>query len=234
VIEGSVRSPRAGSIVVESSTGQVRRCGVDAVRVHAAGVRSHLPLAPDARLLQTAPHVPSGTLNLHSLRGTRDEGLESWVGEGFAAGATPDFPFDADGEGASRTRSWRQAAPYPSRLFVRSSVGREAPSRWALSDEILYVSQYFPPEMGAPSARVHELSREWVRLGHQVTVLTGFPNILSAWCFRVPRADDPARSRGWNPRGPDSHLRRGEQGVLQAGAQLLFVLALRPAPSGRS
>lgn len=39
---------------------------------------------------------------------------------------------------------------------------------------ILYVSQYFPPEMGAPAARVHELSREWVKLGHQVTVLTGF------------------------------------------------------------
>jgi colanic acid biosynthesis glycosyl transferase WcaI len=42
--------------------------------------------------------------------------------------------------------------------------------------KILYVSQYFPPEMGAPSARVHELSREWVRLGQEVTVLTGFPN----------------------------------------------------------
>lgn len=42
--------------------------------------------------------------------------------------------------------------------------------------KILYVSQYFPPEMGAPAARVHELSREWVRLGHDVTVLTGFPN----------------------------------------------------------
>jgi colanic acid biosynthesis glycosyl transferase WcaI len=41
---------------------------------------------------------------------------------------------------------------------------------------ILYVSQYFPPEMGAPSARVFELSREWARLGHDVTVLTGFPN----------------------------------------------------------
>lgn len=42
--------------------------------------------------------------------------------------------------------------------------------------KILYVSQYFPPEMGAPAARVYELSREWVRLGHDVTVLTGFPN----------------------------------------------------------
>lgn len=42
--------------------------------------------------------------------------------------------------------------------------------------KILYISQYFPPEMGAPSARVSELSRHWVDAGHQVTVLTGFPN----------------------------------------------------------
>ncbi len=42
--------------------------------------------------------------------------------------------------------------------------------------KILYVSQYFPPEMGAPSARVSELARHWVRGGHRVTVLTGFPN----------------------------------------------------------
>jgi colanic acid biosynthesis glycosyl transferase WcaI len=41
---------------------------------------------------------------------------------------------------------------------------------------ILYVSQYFPPEMGAPAARVYELASHWVRSGHEVTVLTGFPN----------------------------------------------------------
>jgi glycosyltransferase involved in cell wall biosynthesis len=41
---------------------------------------------------------------------------------------------------------------------------------------ILYVSQYFPPEMGAPAARAAELSRLWARDGHEVTVLTGFPN----------------------------------------------------------
>ena len=42
--------------------------------------------------------------------------------------------------------------------------------------KILYVSQYFPPEMGAPAARAAELSRHWVQGGHDVTVLTGFPN----------------------------------------------------------
>lgn len=42
--------------------------------------------------------------------------------------------------------------------------------------KILYVSQYFPPEIGAPSARVSELTAYWARWGHQVTVLTGFPN----------------------------------------------------------
>lgn len=41
---------------------------------------------------------------------------------------------------------------------------------------ILYISQYFPPEIGAPAARVSELARHWVGMGHQVTVLTGFPN----------------------------------------------------------
>jgi glycosyltransferase involved in cell wall biosynthesis len=42
--------------------------------------------------------------------------------------------------------------------------------------KILYISQYYKPEMGAPAARVSELSAHWSQMGHQVTVLTGFPN----------------------------------------------------------
>ncbi len=42
--------------------------------------------------------------------------------------------------------------------------------------KILYISQYFPPEIAAPAARVSELSRHWVKAGHEITVLTGFPN----------------------------------------------------------
>jgi colanic acid biosynthesis glycosyl transferase WcaI len=42
--------------------------------------------------------------------------------------------------------------------------------------KILYVSQYFPPEMGAPAARAAELAHHWAETGHEVSVLTGFPN----------------------------------------------------------
>ena len=41
---------------------------------------------------------------------------------------------------------------------------------------ILYVSQYFPPEKCAPAARVSELAKHWAKNGDGVTVLTGFPN----------------------------------------------------------
>ena len=41
---------------------------------------------------------------------------------------------------------------------------------------VLFLSQYFPPEMGAPAARVHECAREWARQGVAVTVLTGMPH----------------------------------------------------------
>ena len=41
---------------------------------------------------------------------------------------------------------------------------------------IALVSHYFWPEPGAPSARLVEMGREWVALGHDVTVVTNFPN----------------------------------------------------------
>ncbi|MGA8621350.1 MAG: glycosyltransferase family 4 protein [Candidatus Sulfotelmatobacter sp.] len=47
---------------------------------------------------------------------------------------------------------------------------------WFGTMKILYVSQYFAPEMGAPAARATELTRHWARADHEVTVLTGFPN----------------------------------------------------------
>jgi colanic acid biosynthesis glycosyl transferase WcaI len=46
----------------------------------------------------------------------------------------------------------------------------------ATAMRILYISQYYPPEMGAPSARVSEFARAWAAEGHDVTVLTAFPH----------------------------------------------------------
>ncbi len=42
--------------------------------------------------------------------------------------------------------------------------------------KILFLCQYFPPEPGAPAARTHEHAKEWVRNGHEVTVVCGIPN----------------------------------------------------------
>src|SRR5262245_24138235 len=41
---------------------------------------------------------------------------------------------------------------------------------------ILFISQYFPPEMGAPAARTYELARRGVAQGADVTVVTAIPN----------------------------------------------------------
>lgn len=58
--------------------------------------------------------------------------------------------------------------------------------------KILYVSQYFPPEMGAPAARAAELAQHWAQSGHEVSILTGFPNhptgiVPAEWRSRLHR-----------------------------------------------
>jgi glycosyltransferase involved in cell wall biosynthesis len=41
---------------------------------------------------------------------------------------------------------------------------------------VMFVTQYFPPEIGATQTRIYEFARACVRRGHRVTVLTEFPN----------------------------------------------------------
>lgn len=41
---------------------------------------------------------------------------------------------------------------------------------------ITWYSHYFVPEIGAPSARIYDLSQSWLRMGHQIQVVTCFPN----------------------------------------------------------
>ncbi len=42
--------------------------------------------------------------------------------------------------------------------------------------KILLLTEYFPPEIGAGSTRAYEHSSQWVKNGHDVTVITGFPD----------------------------------------------------------
>ena len=41
---------------------------------------------------------------------------------------------------------------------------------------ITFLTQYFPPEVGAPQGRMYELAKRLVAAGHDVTVVTAFPN----------------------------------------------------------
>jgi hypothetical protein len=74
---------------------------------------------------------------------------------------------DSTGIEASTARHW-DINPHPTpRIFCDTLYHRV---------KILYVSQYFPPEVGAPAARAAELAHHWSEAGHEVSVLTGFPN----------------------------------------------------------
>jgi len=42
--------------------------------------------------------------------------------------------------------------------------------------KILFLSHYFPPEVNAPASRTYEHCRQWVNMGHDVTVVTCAPN----------------------------------------------------------
>ena len=105
---------------------------------------------------------------------------------------------------------------------------------------VLYVSQYFPPEMGAPSARVHELAREWVRCGHQVTVLTAFahhPTGIKARGdrFRIMRREkvdgiDVVRTYVWATANKGTVKRMVSYASFMMSAALLGPLLIRRRP----
>ena len=48
---------------------------------------------------------------------------------------------------------------------------------------ILFLTDNFPPEVNAPASRTFEHCREWVRAGHQVTVITCAPNFPKGRVF---------------------------------------------------
>lgn len=48
---------------------------------------------------------------------------------------------------------------------------------------ILFLTDNFPPEVNAPASRTFEHAREWVKAGHDVTILTCAPNFPSGRVF---------------------------------------------------
>lgn len=48
---------------------------------------------------------------------------------------------------------------------------------------VLFLTDNFPPEVNAPASRTYEHCREWVRLGHRVTVVTTVPNFPKGAVF---------------------------------------------------
>ena len=49
---------------------------------------------------------------------------------------------------------------------------------------ILFLTDNFPPEVNAPAIRTYEHCKEWVKLGHEVTVITCFPNFPKGKVFK--------------------------------------------------
>ena len=49
---------------------------------------------------------------------------------------------------------------------------------------VLYLSQYFPPEVGATQTRAHEMARGLLRAGHDVTMIAEIPNHPTAEAFQ--------------------------------------------------
>ena len=56
---------------------------------------------------------------------------------------------------------------------------------------ILFLTDNFPPEVNAPASRTFEHCREWVKAGHEVTVITCAPNFPKGKVF------DGYRNRMW-------------------------------------
>lgn len=87
--------------------------------------------------------------------------------------------------------------------------------------DILVVSQFFAPEMGAPAARFHDFGKLLIERGHRITILTGFPNspsgvippayrgrlamtetidgitVLRGWLFASPRLSKATKAAGF-------------------------------------
>jgi len=77
---------------------------------------------------------------------------------------------------------------------------------------ILFLSQMFSPEFGAGAMRSGDLAKEWSRAGHQVAILTSFPNYPTGKRYDHKIQLDPLISMGCIP--ILSHVRQPAETLL--------------------
>src|SRR5438477_9025595 len=83
----------------------------------------------------------------------------------------------APGPGMMRERvPAAQGAREPQFLDQVGIVNQSFRPRAQVPMKFLILTQYFPPEIGGPQTRLAAMSRELVRLGHEVEIVTALPN----------------------------------------------------------
>ena len=71
---------------------------------------------------------------------------------------------------------------------VRPTANRDGP-------RLCILTQYFPPEMGAPQGRLSELGEKLIGRGWRVEVLTAVPNYPTGRVFKTYDPDKPCVER---------------------------------------
>ena len=87
---------------------------------------------------------------------------------------------------------------------------------------IAVFSHYFTPEIGAPSARLYDLSQQWLRAGHTVQMVTCFPNHpagtlypgYTRHCYQHEQLDGIGVHRHWTYITPNKGILKKTLGHL--------------------
>lgn len=116
--------------------------------------------------------------------------------------------------------------------------------------DLVVLSQFFSPEMGAPAARFHDFGRLLLERGHRVRVVTGFPNFPSSiireeyrgrwsqredidgievhrgWIYASPKRPTISKSLGYASFAASASTR-----ILFGGLKADVVVATSPPPT---
>ena len=82
------------------------------------------------------------------------------------------------------------------------------------------LSQYYPPEMGAPQARLSQLAARLTERGHEVFVLTALPNYPQGRIFSGYRRAVVRERHGEVPGNPNLDLADEERSTAAADGEL--------------